>query len=208
MHKPVVIFGVSDTADLAQFYFRLDGGRKVCAFTVDGDYIKENRFSDHPVVAYEKLKDEFPPSKYDVFAPILDNTLRKKKFNELIAMGYDMPSYVSPKATVFSGRWRNSFILENNTIQPFVHLGDNNILWSGNHIGHHSMIGNHCFFASGVVLCGHCIVEDECYLGANCTIKDSLNIAKNTIVGMGAVVLKSTVPNKTYVGSPAREIDR
>ena len=39
----------------------------------------------------------------------------------------------------------NCFILEDNTIQPFVRIGNNVTLWSGNHIGHDSVIDDHCF---------------------------------------------------------------
>ena len=32
-------------------------------------------------------------------------------------------------------------IMEHNTIQPYVTIGENTILWSGNHVGHHTQIG-------------------------------------------------------------------
>ena len=49
----------------------------------------------------------------------------------------------------------NCFILEDNTVQPFVRIGSNVTLWSGNHIGHDSTIGDHCFISSHVVVSGH-----------------------------------------------------
>ena len=48
----------------------------------------------------------------------------------------------------------NCFIFEDNTIQPFVKIGDDVVLWSGNHIGHHAEIGDHCFISSHVVISG------------------------------------------------------
>ena len=52
--------------------------------------------------------------------------------------------YVSSKASVWPGfkPGENCFILEDNTMQPFVVIGDNVTLWSGNHIGHHARIGD------------------------------------------------------------------
>jgi hypothetical protein len=50
----------------------------------------------------------------------------------------------------------NAFILEDNTIQPFVRIGPNVTLWSGNHIGHHSTVEDHVFIASHVVVSGVC----------------------------------------------------
>ena len=69
--------------------------------------------------------------------------------------GYDFYSYVSPKATVLTNKiGENCFILEDNTIQPFVEIGNNCVLWSGNHIGHHGKIDDHVFITS------HCVVSE------------------------------------------------
>ena len=69
------------------------------------------------------------------------NRIREKIYNEGKKKGYDFYSYVSPKATVLTNKiGENCFILEDNTIQPFVEIGNNCVLWSGNHIGHHSKI--------------------------------------------------------------------
>ena len=50
----------------------------------------------------------------------------------------------------------NCFILEDNTVQPFVTIGNNVTLWSGNHIGHDSVIEDDCFISSHVVVSGTC----------------------------------------------------
>ena len=51
--------------------------------------------------------------------------------------GYQPASYISSNAFVWSNAkiGDHCFIFENNTVQPFVEIGDNVILWSGNHIG-------------------------------------------------------------------------
>jgi acyl-[acyl carrier protein]--UDP-N-acetylglucosamine O-acyltransferase len=63
----------------------------------------------------------------------------------------------------------NCFIFEDNTIQPFVRIEDNVILWSGNHIGHHSTIKSHNFISSHVVVSGQCTIEPNCFIGVNST---------------------------------------
>jgi acyl-[acyl carrier protein]--UDP-N-acetylglucosamine O-acyltransferase len=95
--------------------------------------------------------------------------------------------------------------LENNTIQPFVTIGDNVILWSGNHIGHHSIIEDHVFLTSHVVLSGHCRVKQKAYLGVNCTIRDGLIIEEGCFVAMGSVLQTTTTPDSIYQGNPAEK---
>ena len=122
-------------------------------------------------------------------------------------MGYDCISYLSSKATVFSNVkiGKNCFILEDNTIQPFVTIGDNVVLWSGNHLGHHSVINDHVLFTSHVVMSGHCVIEPYSFFGVNATLRDGLHIAEGTLVAMGACVTRDTEPWGVYRGIPAKK---
>src|SRR6185436_3887870 len=115
-------------------------------------------------------------------------------------------SYVSSRCSYLSQTppGDNCFILEDNTIQPFVTIGNNVTLWSGNHIGHHSVIDDHNFISSHVVVSGHCHIMSNCFLGVNSTIGHKVTIAKDTLLGAGAVVSKDTVEGGVYV--PARSI--
>ena len=99
----------------------------------------------------------------------------------------------------------NCFILEDNTIQPFVRIGDNVILWSGNHIGHHSVIEDHVMITSHVVISGHCIVDSYVYIGINSSIRDGVRLGEGTLVGMHTCVQRDTEPWSVYQGNPARK---
>lgn len=159
MKKPLVIFGSAEIAQLAHYYFTRDSNYEVAAFTVDSAYMKENLFCGLPVVPFEELIYTHPPDQYDVFVALSYsklNAIRKEKYLAAKAQGYKLASYISSKATVLNDghMGENCFILEDNTIQPFVVIGNNITLWSGNHIGHHSTIKDHCFISSHVVVSG------------------------------------------------------
>lgn len=200
----VVIFGVKDFASLAHFYLKHDSPDKVVAFTVHRDYLPASAdFEGLPVVPFEEIQDHFPPEKVSAFAPLSHrkmNRLREGVYNELRSKGYPLISYVSSRVTLFPDTQigDNCFILEDNTIQPFVTIGDNTVIWSGNHIGHHSIIGSHAFITSHVVISGHCRVGDHCFLGVNATLKDQIALAEGTLVGMGANITKNTEPWSLY----------
>ena len=132
--------------------------------------------------------------------------LADQSFAEAQRRGYKLLSYVSPDATVRSQHpvGENCFIFEDNTIQPFVRIGANVTLWSGNHIGHHSVIEDHNFVSSHVVISGHCHVSSYCFLGVNSTVAHQVKLAEGTLLGAGAVVAKDTEPNGVYV--PARVV--
>lgn len=92
----------------------------------------------------------------------------------------------------------NTFILENNVIQPFVKIGNNCILWSGNHVGHHSVIGDHCFISSHVVISGSTSIGSNSFLGVNSTIGDNVMIGEKSLIGAGSVVTSDTEPGSVY----------
>ena len=69
------------------------------------------------------------------------NGVRAEKYAAMKAAGYRLASYVSSRCSYLAQTppGDNCFILEDNTIQPFVTIGNNVTLWSGNHIGHDSV---------------------------------------------------------------------
>ena len=148
MSKRIVVFGVGQWAELSHFYFTHDSPHEVVGFTVDGEYLESDIFHGLPVVPWEHVEEAFAPSEFAMFVPISFKRMshaRADKLEEAKAKGYEIVSYVSSKATTFPGFacGENCFIFEDNTIQPYVTIGSNVTLWSGNHIGHHTVIKDH-----------------------------------------------------------------
>ncbi len=204
----IIIFGIQDFAELAHFYLENDSEHEVVAFCVNQQYLpQETLFKGLPIVAFENVEALYPPTDFLFFAPLSPqkmNRIREKIYFEIKSKGYQLISYISSKATWFNNPiGENCFIFENNTIQPFVTIGNNVILWSGNHIGHHSVINDHVMFTSHVVLSGHCVVEKYCTLGVNSTIRDGITLAEGTFVAMAASIIKNTEEWSLYKGNPA-----
>lgn len=206
MKKPLVIFGSGDIAELAHYYFSTDSDYEVVAFTVDASYIKEPSFRDLPVVAFEDVTQHYPPESHNFFVALSYsklNAVRKEKFFAAKQRGYKLVSFISSKATVLNDGQigENCFIFEDNTIQPFVRIGNNVTLWSGNHIGHHSVIKDHTFIASHVVVSGGVEIGEQCFVGVNATLRDHIKVGDRCVVGAGALLLGDAEPEGVYIGS-------
>lgn len=204
MKQRLVIFGTADIAQLAHFYFRTDSHYEVVAFTVDSAFVEGPTFCDLPVVPFDQLAKQYPPKENALFVALSYsrlNGVRKEKFEAGRALGYRMASYISSRASILNeGRiGENCFILEDNTVQPFVSIGDNVTLWSGNHIGHHSVIGDHTFVASHVVVSGGVRIGQQCFLGVNATLRDHITVGDRCVVGAGAILLGDAEPEGVYV---------
>lgn len=209
----VVIFGTGDIGQLAHFYFTHDSPYRVVAFTADAAHVKESALLGVPVVPFEELERRFPADRYAMFVALSYkklNQIRVEKYEAARAKGYRLVSYVCSRSVTWPDLavGDNCFIFENQTIQPYVTIGHNVTLWSGNHIGHHSVIGDHAFITSHACVAGHVTVESRAFLGVNCTIRDGVRIAAGTVVGAGAVIVKDTEPGGVYVGKAAEIVSR
>jgi sugar O-acyltransferase (sialic acid O-acetyltransferase NeuD family) len=199
----IVVFGTGQLADLAHFYLTHDSPHEVVAFTVDKDYIKEPTHRGLPVIAFEEVAKRLSPADFKMFIPMSFKRMshvRADRYRLAKEMGYELISYVSSRATTWPGfkPGDNCFIFEDNTIQPFVEIGNDCVLWSGNHIGHHTVIKDHVFITSQVVISGACIIEDHCFFGVNATVRDETVIAHDTLVGAATIILKDTKPYEVY----------
>ena len=210
----LVIFGTSEIASLAYYYFHHDSNYEVVGFCVDDEFVKGDRFNELPVVPFSKVTDIFPPSTHEMHVALSYaqfNKLREEKYFQAKAAGYKLASYICSKSTYWPdvSYGDNCFILEDQTIQPTVKLGNNVVLWSGNHIGHGSEIGDHVYVSSHVVISGHCRIGNRCFLGVNSTIKDFCTLENDCFIGMGARVTKDIKEGVAVIsqGDPCYDSD-
>lgn len=208
-NKKLIIVGIGETALLAYEYFTYDSNYEVVAFSVNENYIKpENITSDLvktnlEIVPLETIDEYYKPTEYEIFVAVSSSRLnrdRTKLYREVKRKGYKCATYISSHAFV----WRNvevgenCFIMENNVIQPFVKIGNNVVLWSGNHIGHRTVIKDNCFISSHCVISGFCEIGENCFLGVNCTIENNVKIAKDNFIGAGTLIRKDTREGEIY----------
>jgi sugar O-acyltransferase (sialic acid O-acetyltransferase NeuD family) len=203
----IVIFGTGAIAEVAHFYFEHDSDKKVVAFTADRDFVSGDAFLGLPLVPFDEIEQRYPPAAFGLFVAVSYsglNKLRAQKCAEAMAKGYELPSYVSSRATTLPGftSGYNCFILEDNTIQPFVSIGDDVTLWSGNHIGHHSRIGNHCFVSSHVVISGGVEVGDYTFIGVNSTLRDHIKVGESCVIGAGSLLAADAEAGGVYAPTP------
>jgi len=211
-NKKLVIFGDRTFAEIAYEYFTHDSPYEVVAFTADKAYIKEEKKFGLPVVPFEEIEKLYPPASHEMYAAIVYgelNRVREKTCTKIKQKGYKLASYISSRAFL----WRNvkigghCFIFEDNTVQPFVEIGDNVVLWSGNHIGHHSKIGANNFISSHVVISGHCEIGEHCFLGVNATIGNGVEIGSDSWISPGALITRD-VPAHSLVKTVKSEVDK
>lgn len=208
-NKKLVIIGNTSNARLAKYFFEIDSDYEPVTFSVNKEYIKESEFEGLPVTAFEEVEKEYPPAEYEAFVAVgytNMNKIREDLYNKCKSKGYRMANYISSRCSFLSQfpTGDNCFILEDNTIQPFVKIGNNVVLWSGNHIGHDVRIEDHNFITSHAVVSGFVTIKRNCFIGVNATIRDGVTISPETLIAAGAIIMKDTEERGVYL--PARSV--
>ena len=203
MKKKLIIVGDSAFAEIAYEYFTHDSNYKVVAFSVEDKFLTKKVLFGLPIIPFENIEHKYSPKEHQIFVAITYtqlNRLRARLCIESSKKGYKLATYVSSKAFIWNNVTigENCFIFEDNTIQPFVQIKNNVILWSGNHIGHHSTINSNCFISSHVVVSGFCDIGENSFIGVNSTLANNLTIAQDNWIGPGVCITHSTKKGQLY----------
>ena len=206
MTKRLLIFGSHEIAILARFYFERDSEYDVVGFTVDDEFVDADQLQGLPLIPFSVIEREFPPQSTDMHVALSYqklNRVRQEKYEQVRKLGYRLASYVCSKSATWPDLdiGDNCFILENQTIQPTVRIGNNVVIWSGNHIGHGTVVGHHTYISSHVCLSGHCSIGERCFLGVNSTVRDFVTIGDEVFVTMHAAVTANVDDGAIVIGA-------
>lgn len=204
--RNLIIIGDSAFAEVAYEYFTHDSPYRVVAFAVEREFLTRESLFGVPVIPFEELGDRFDNETHDFYAALVYtqmNRLRTRLYREAKSKGFRPASYISSRAFVWPNveLGEHCFIFEDNTLQPFVRIGSNVVLWSGNHIGHHSVIRDHCFISSHVVVSGFCTVGANCFIGVNATFGNNLTVGDDCLIGSGALIARDVAEDTLVKGN-------
>ena len=76
------------------------------------------------------------------------------------------------------------------------------------HIAHNNKIGRNVMITGCVNISGSNIIDDYAWIAPNSSIRGWVHIGERATVGMGAVVVKDIPAGETWVGNPARKLEK
>jgi len=74
------------------------------------------------------------------------------------------------------------------------------------HVGHDTVIGKHCLLAANVGLAGCVELKDNVTLWGQVGCASDVEIGENVVVFAQSGISKNLAPDKTYFGSPAKDV--
>ena len=198
-----MIFGTGSFPQTVRRYLERDTSHRVVAFTIDAAYVTDPSFEGLPVVPFERLSESYSPEQVAMFVALgyrRVNRLRADVFARCRTLGYELVTYVSPRA-VCADQFvigANCFVFEAVVLGGGTVVGDDVVIWSGAHLAHDTSVGDHCFIAPRAAVAGNVRIGAASFIGINATIRDGISIAPSTVVGAGAVIMADTVEGGVY----------
>lgn len=93
------------------------------------------------------------------------------------------------------------------TMRP-TRIGPRTWLMKRVHVAHDCDIGRNCELSPGVTMGGWCEIGDDVRIGLGAVLRPRVKVGAGARIGAGAVVVKDVPAGETWVGNPARPIDR
>ena len=126
----IILFGTGEYGELAYYYLKHDSNYEVVAFTSDNEYVEKDIFNGLPHIPISEITNRYPPNEYSAHVALSYKKLNQNKSDKYYHMkklGYRLINYISTKSVVWPDLeiGDNCFILENQTIQPKVKIGNN-----------------------------------------------------------------------------------
>jgi len=146
----------------------------------------------------------------EAFVAIGDNATRAWLSEQVLDVGYQLVSAISPAATISSSAavGPGVAIMAGSVVNAEATIARGVIVNTGATVDHNCRIGEFVHLAPGCHLAGTVTVGDRSCLGVGVSVIPDMNIGDDATIGAGAVVVKDIPSQVIAVGVPARVLSR
>jgi UDP-perosamine 4-acetyltransferase len=127
---------------------------------------------------------------YSLFPATGNADIRWREFQQLLALGADVPTLIHPRAIVSASAVveAGSVVMAGAVVQADVQIGAASIINTGALVDHDCSIGSCVMIAPGAVLLGGVEVGDNAFVAAGAIIVPGVKIGRHAFIGAGTVV--------------------
>lgn len=135
---------------------------------------------------------------------------RAQLFDRLNKLAVSMPVIVAPTAYIskHASIGDGTIVMRGAVVNAGASIGRNCIINTGAIVEHDTTVGDFCHVSTGAILNGGCSVGDLTFIGSSATVREGIRIGAEVVVGAHSCVLRDCEDKGTYVGVPARRMER
>lgn len=173
----IILYGNTRMAPVLTEYMERNGHLEVIGFCLHEKFIDQRTIYDRPVIAFENLEEDYPPSLFQLHivfhaSPTYSRAHLMNTYQEAHQKGYQLYNYIDPEAWVAESVviGDNCCLLRGASVEPLCRLGNGVFLQAGAFVGYGTQIGN---FSR---------------IGAMAVINNNNHIAPEAVIDPGAVI--------------------
>jgi sugar O-acyltransferase (sialic acid O-acetyltransferase NeuD family) len=135
---------------------------------------------------------------------------RATLFARLSGYGFALPAIVAPTAIVAPdvSLGEGSVVMDGAILQPGCQIGQIAIINTGAILDHDCVLGNDVHVSTGARLSGAARVGDGSLIGVGASLIQRAQVGSGCTIGSGASVVKDCLEPGTYVGLPAKLVQK
>lgn len=194
--KSVVIFGSGGHAHVIADIV-LARGDKVIAFLDDN---KLQSDCSGPISQFSKYRE----------CEFVIGIGSAEKREELSRLNLSWYTAIHPSAVISNSAkiGAGTVVMPNAVVNARATIGNHCIINTGAIVEHDNQIGDYAHISVGAKLGGNVRIGEKSWIGIGSCIKNNLDVCDNVVIGAGAVIIDSITMSGTYVGVPARMIEK
>lgn len=156
----------------------------------------------------------FDPRKHSAFVALGKPARRKRVVESLMKLkpAVDFPVLVDPAAILMNRDsitiGHGSLVCAHSVLTCNISLGSWSLINVASRLGHDLTAGDFFTTAYGVNVSGRNVFGRSVMLGAGVSTRDGVVIGNEILVGVGAAVVSDLLEPGTYVGVPAKRLER
>ena len=146
----------------------------------------------------------------DFIVAIGNAKIRRKIQSELIEMGLHIVSLIHPSAVIASNVkiGVGTVVVAGTVINPCTEIGQGCIINTCASVDHDCRLGDYVHVSVGAHVAGTVTIGDSTWVGAGATISNNIEIVDACMIGAGAVVIADISEPGTYIGVPAKKMEK
>ncbi len=187
-------------------------GWEVLGFADDDPGARSRKLLGLEVLAIgaEELRRYIDKRPTGIAMGIGDNAARKRVFERLRALGFEMATIVHPSAVVApSARFGSGTVVFGGVVvNADTVLDEDVIINTGATVDHDNAIGAHAHVSPGAHLGGIVCIGEGTHVGIGTTVRNNLTVGCWSLIGAGSVVVKDIPDRVVAFGCPARVVRR
>lgn len=196
----LIIIGASGHGKVVADIAALNGYKDI-SFLDDDESIKE--CAGYPVIG---KSTEAPDG--DVFVAVGNAEIRRRLME--FYSSRKLPVLIHPNAVLAEGVeiGEGTVVMAGAVINSDVKIGRGCIINTCSSVDHDCVISDYVHVSVGAHVAGTVQIGKRTWIGAGATVSNNLRICEDCIIGAGAVVVKNIEEVGTYIGVPAKIMNK